>query len=177
MAADWYHRAAVVAGRRQIMMPGIVWVTGAASGVGRHLTGAFLARGWRVLATDIDRAGLDAAQSEDRWIADRVRLRRLDVDYLKIDGTLIRNIAEDPADRAVVESINRVAHALGMRTVAEHVVDTRAAERALVGADPRVLRLRRQVLVAALAVRPKLQHPLPPLRLLRRSACRRRTLP
>ncbi len=49
------------------------------------------------------------------------RLRRLDVDVLKIDGTLVRNVAEDPAERAVVESINRVAHALGMRTVAEHV--------------------------------------------------------
>jgi 3-oxoacyl-[acyl-carrier protein] reductase len=61
------------------MTPGIVWLTGSASGVGRHLTGAFLARGWRVLATDLDRRGLDAAMAEDGWPADRLLLAQLDV--------------------------------------------------------------------------------------------------
>jgi diguanylate cyclase (GGDEF)-like protein len=56
------------------------------------------------------------------------RLRALGVDYLKIDGTLVRNVAEDPAERAVVESINRVAHALGLRTVAEHVTGPQVLE-------------------------------------------------
>jgi 3-oxoacyl-[acyl-carrier protein] reductase len=56
---------------------GIAWLTGAASGVGRHLAGAFLARGWRVLATDIDRAALESAAAG--WPPDRLLLRRLDV--------------------------------------------------------------------------------------------------
>jgi NAD(P)-dependent dehydrogenase (short-subunit alcohol dehydrogenase family) len=60
------------------MEPGIAWLTGAASGVGRHLTGAFLDRGWRVLATDLDEAGL-AAAARAGWPPERVRLRRLDV--------------------------------------------------------------------------------------------------
>ena len=30
----------------------------------------------------------------------------------------------DPTDRAVVESINQVAHMVGMRTIAEYVQDT-----------------------------------------------------
>ena len=42
--------------------------------------------------------------------------------------------------------------------VAQHAVDARGAEGALVGADARVRRVRGQVLVAQLAVRPQLQH-------------------
>lgn len=61
------------------MTPGIVWMTGAASGVGRHLTGAFLTRGWRVYATDVDRAGLEAAAAADRWDPARLLQRKLDV--------------------------------------------------------------------------------------------------
>jgi diguanylate cyclase (GGDEF)-like protein/PAS domain S-box-containing protein len=48
-------------------------------------------------------------------------LKHLPVDSLKIDGTLVRNIVVDAADRAMVDAINRVGHALGLRTVAEFV--------------------------------------------------------
>ena len=48
-------------------------------------------------------------------------LKNLPVDYLKIDGAFIRGLAVDPADRAMVASINEVAHALGIRTIGECV--------------------------------------------------------
>lgn len=46
-------------------------------------------------------------------------LKALPVDYLKIDGSFTRNIATDPIDRAMAETINRVGHIMGLRTVGE----------------------------------------------------------
>jgi EAL domain-containing protein (putative c-di-GMP-specific phosphodiesterase class I) len=54
------------------------------------------------------------------------QLRSLPVDYLKIDGSFVRTILEEPVDRAMVESIQRVAGALGLRTVAGYLEDLRA---------------------------------------------------
>jgi diguanylate cyclase (GGDEF)-like protein len=48
-------------------------------------------------------------------------LKRLPVDYLKIDGMFIRDINEDPIHLAMVQSINEVGHLMGMETVAEFV--------------------------------------------------------
>lgn len=48
-------------------------------------------------------------------------LKNLKVDYLKIDGTFIRDIASDTADHAMVRSINQVAHVMGIQTVAEYI--------------------------------------------------------
>jgi diguanylate cyclase (GGDEF)-like protein/PAS domain S-box-containing protein len=50
-------------------------------------------------------------------------LKTLPVDYLKIDGTFVRHIATDPISRAMVESINTLGHAMGLRTIAEFVED------------------------------------------------------
>lgn len=50
-------------------------------------------------------------------------LRDLPIDYLKIDGSFIRNIATDPINRALVKSMNEVAHIVGKQTVAEYVTD------------------------------------------------------
>ncbi|MGO9443449.1 MAG: EAL domain-containing protein, partial [Thiobacillaceae bacterium] len=48
-------------------------------------------------------------------------LKELPVDFLKIDGAFIRNIAQDPTDRAIVSSIVQVARAMGKETIAEYV--------------------------------------------------------
>ena len=48
-------------------------------------------------------------------------LKELDVDYLKIDGTFIRDIDSNPIDEAIVSSIVGVARAMGKQTVAEYV--------------------------------------------------------
>jgi EAL domain-containing protein (putative c-di-GMP-specific phosphodiesterase class I) len=48
-------------------------------------------------------------------------LRTLPVDYLKIDGQFIAQIAADPVDRSMVEAIGKVGRALGIETIAECV--------------------------------------------------------
>jgi Amt family ammonium transporter len=48
-------------------------------------------------------------------------LKTLPVDYLKIDGQFIAQIATDPVDRSMVEAISKVGRALGIATVAECV--------------------------------------------------------
>ena len=46
---------------------------------------------------------------------------KLNVDFLKIDGSLIRNIDQNPRHRIVVESIVDFAHRIGIETIAEFV--------------------------------------------------------
>ncbi|MBI3570713.1 MAG: EAL domain-containing protein [Gammaproteobacteria bacterium] len=48
-------------------------------------------------------------------------LKNMRVDYLKIDGTFVRNLPDDASDVAMVNSINQVAHAIGIETIAEYV--------------------------------------------------------
>jgi diguanylate cyclase (GGDEF)-like protein/PAS domain S-box-containing protein len=50
-------------------------------------------------------------------------LKQLPVDYLKIDGSFVRDIAQNPFDRAIVGSMVQVARSIGVRTVAEFVED------------------------------------------------------
>jgi EAL domain-containing protein (putative c-di-GMP-specific phosphodiesterase class I) len=48
-------------------------------------------------------------------------LKNLPVDYLKIDGSLVRHIVTDRTDHAMVTAIHQVGRALGVRTIAEFV--------------------------------------------------------
>ncbi|MEO1132993.1 MAG: EAL domain-containing protein [Cyanobacteria bacterium J06639_1] len=48
-------------------------------------------------------------------------LKRLPVDYLKIDGSFIKSIDRDPIDRVMVESFIQIARVLGIQTIAEFV--------------------------------------------------------
>jgi len=56
-------------------------------------------------------------------------LKYLPVDYLKIAGMFIKDMAGDPMDYAIVDAINRISHILGMQTVAESVEDAEALEK------------------------------------------------
>ena len=50
-------------------------------------------------------------------------LKHMPVDYLKIDGSFIKDLAHDPIDQAMVRAINEVGHIMGKRTIAEFVED------------------------------------------------------
>ena len=50
-------------------------------------------------------------------------LKELPIDYLKIDGSLVKNLATDRIDREMVKAINKIGHTVGAQTIAEFVED------------------------------------------------------
>ncbi|SIP96957.1 PAS domain S-box-containing protein/diguanylate cyclase (GGDEF) domain-containing protein [Alkalispirochaeta americana] len=50
-------------------------------------------------------------------------LKTLPVDYLKIDGSFVKDIADDLIDRALVVAVNDIGHVMNMQTIAEFVKD------------------------------------------------------
>ncbi len=55
-------------------------------------------------------------------------LKTLPVDYVKIDGLFIRDIAEGPIEFAMVKSINEISQMMGKQTIAEYVENDQALE-------------------------------------------------
>ncbi len=55
-------------------------------------------------------------------------LKDLPVDYVKIDGSFVKNIESDALNMAMVKSMNEVAHAVGRKTVAEFVENKQGLE-------------------------------------------------
>jgi diguanylate cyclase (GGDEF)-like protein/PAS domain S-box-containing protein len=56
-------------------------------------------------------------------------LKNLHVDYLKIAGEFVREIAHNPASLAMVQTVTTVGHALGLKVVAEYVATEDTLER------------------------------------------------
>ncbi len=48
------------------------------------------------------------------------QLKVLPLDYLKIDGSLVRNLLDDPQDRAILETVIQLGKALNLPLIAEH---------------------------------------------------------
>ncbi len=48
-------------------------------------------------------------------------LKHLPVDFIKIDGSFVKNVAYDDVDRATVQAINDVGHVMGKKTIGEFV--------------------------------------------------------
>jgi EAL domain-containing protein (putative c-di-GMP-specific phosphodiesterase class I) len=63
-------------------------------------------------------------------------LKTLPTDFLKIDGSFVRDMLENPVDHALVEAINEVGHIMGIQTIAEYVHSPAIMDRlAVIGVD------------------------------------------
>lgn len=73
-------------------------------------------------AREIKRVGCELALDDfGSGFASFDYLRKIPVDYLKIDGSFVRDMLNDPIDHAMVKAINQVGHDVGLRTIAEFV--------------------------------------------------------
>ena len=50
-------------------------------------------------------------------------LKTIPVDYLKIDGSFVKNMLNEPIDEGIVKACNEIGHAAGLKTIAEFVED------------------------------------------------------
>ena len=65
-----------------------------------------------------------------RGLSSFANLKNLQLDYLKIDGYFIRNLASDTVNQAMVTAMIKLARSLNFRVIAEHVEDMSALDSA-----------------------------------------------
>lgn len=65
-----------------------------------------------------------------RGLSSFANLKNLQLDYLKIDGYFIRNLASDTVNQAMVTAMIKLARSLNFRVIAEHVEDLSALDSA-----------------------------------------------
>jgi diguanylate cyclase (GGDEF)-like protein/PAS domain S-box-containing protein len=75
-------------------------------------------------ATRLSRLGCGFALDDfGRGFGSFYYLKHLPLNYLKIDGDFVRNLAHNLVDQQVVKAVVQVARALGYKTIAEYVQD------------------------------------------------------
>lgn len=77
----------------------------------RHFSTALRQTGCHV---GLEHAGMEFTRIEE--------LQNIGLDYLKIDGSLIRNIHQNPANQGLVKGMTAIGHSLGMVIIAEGVI-------------------------------------------------------
>jgi EAL domain-containing protein (putative c-di-GMP-specific phosphodiesterase class I) len=65
-----------------------------------------------------------------RGLSSFSNLKNLALDYVKIDGYFIRNLASDTVNQAMVTAMIKLARSLNFRVIAEHVEDLSALDAA-----------------------------------------------
>lgn len=74
--------------------------------------------------TELRRRGLRFALDDfGSGMASLKYLRDLELDYLKIDGSFVRNVVTHPANQYLVGAIRDMSRAFGLETIAEYVED------------------------------------------------------
>ena len=63
-----------------------------------------------------------------KGVSSMTYLKHLSVDYLKIDGSFVLNMADNRIDHTMVSAMNEMAHALGIETVAECAESAKVVE-------------------------------------------------
>ncbi|MGF1514391.1 MAG: EAL domain-containing protein [Elainellaceae cyanobacterium] len=58
-------------------------------------------------------------------------LKHLAVNYIKIDGSFVRNLLEDNISTSIVEAITNIAHSMGLEAIAERVEDVETQHKLL----------------------------------------------
>ena len=72
-------------------------------------------------------AGSRSTISVPAWPRSRY-LKNLPVDYIKIDGSFIRDLGKDPLSSLIVRAVTDIGHQLGLLVVAEWVADEEARD-------------------------------------------------